>query len=489
MPPETKGRTVIPVKVRITGTPTAAHLATLEATVSRAVTTRLRTAAAREATRRADTEQDLRRRLAEVDDALSTGIGVRAPAVLADLEAERGRVLDALTTVLTDRLKDVRAQQQTGIGVRSERVWAELAAAERRISGELAAAQLLAEQAAGLRPTPELPINWFAGSTERGLSGERLVHGRYYPEATALPRNYKGIDLVEGGTRTPLTGATRFRGSSWPMTADSFRVEGGTVVQIKTLENSTAGYQAPGSITRTLGKAVEDIVNFDRATSLNEARGESVYHVEHSGAVDRRILHVELDSVPSPAQAAELESVRETCALNGIEFTYHAAEPPSPAVPGVAGLALGVAGAIGRESRRERQRETQGYAPVGSAAFADSPWYERLGGFFRGDWFESSVRSPDSVDLPVWREHVRRQAAAKKIGETLSFTWQTRDRSRPDDHTIDVLVRYRKSPDARWVVESVDDAPEGFTAPDLDRILDPAVSDLDISIMLKIGGA
>ncbi len=492
MPPETTGSTVIPVKVRIIGTPSAADLDKLSASVTRAVGKQLRasnTAGKQANTSAVDATREIRRRLAGVEHDLTTGIGVRSPAAVAELEAEKWRLLGSLTGALTARLEDIRAQQKTGIGVRSERGRAELAAEERRISGELAAAQLLAQQAAGVQPTRELPIDWFAGSKERGLSGERLVHGRYYPQSTSLPKNFKGIDLVEGGTRTPLTGTTAFRRSQWPMTSDSFRVEGGTVIQVKTLENSGTGYQEPGRVEGTLNKAVEGLINFDRETALNEARGGEVYHVEHSGTVDRRILHVELDSAPSPAQAAELRSVRESCELNGIEFTYNAPEPPSPAVPGLTGLALGAAGAIGRESRRADQKTEQGYAPVGQAAYAEAPWYEQLGSFFRLDWFEADVRAPEAADLPIWRANVRRHADAKKIGDTLPFAWQTRDRTRPGDHTVDVVVRYRKGPDGRWLVESVGDAPDGFTAPDLNRVVDGNVSDLDVEIMLKIGGA
>ncbi|RDI68169.1 endonuclease toxin domain-containing protein [Nocardia pseudobrasiliensis] len=493
MPPETTGSTVIPVKVRIIGTPSAADLDKLGASVTRAVGKQLRAAnsAGNQAnTSMVDASQEIRRRLAGVEHDLATGVGVRSPAAVADLEADKRRLLEALTDALTTRLEDIRAQLKSGIGVRSEKVWAELAADERRYAGELAAAQLLAQQAGALRPTPELPINWLLGSQERGLSGERMVRQRYYPESTVLPENFEGIDLVQGGTRTPLSGTTIYRKKPTPMTSDSFRIEGGTAIQVKTLQNSSDAYQKPNAVRKVLNEYVEQLFNFEREISLNERRGAEVYHAEHSGEVDRKILHVELDSEPTATQLVDLEKIRESCEHNGIEFIYHTPkEPPSLAVPGITGLALGAAGAIGRESRRAEQRSEQGYAPVGQAAYAEAPWYEQLGSFFRLDWFEADVRAPEAADLPRWRANVRRHADAKKIGDTLPFAWQTRDRTRPGDHTVDVVVRYRKGPDGRWLVESVGDAPDGFTAPDLNRVVDGNVSDLDVAIMLKIGGA
>ncbi|MCM6771973.1 hypothetical protein NDR87_03230 [Nocardia sp. CDC159] len=492
------GRTAVPVRVRVVGTPSGADLDKLTGSVARAVGRQLRAAGAAAVertslgeTRDVPPEDRIRIRLRAVEHDLSTGIGVRSPAAIAELEAERVRLLTELTTVLAGRLEDVRAQRKTGIGVRSPEALTQLEADERRASGELAAARLLAQQAAGLRPPPEtLAIDWFEGHQGRGLSAEGPVGQRYYPGATPLPRAYPGIDLIEGGTRTPLTGIIRVGSKQLPLTPDSVRIEGGTLVQVKTVDNHPGAYARPGALRNQLiQKGIDLLAATESGTGRSQDVGGSAFRVEHTGPAERRILHIELRSEPTADHLAELEAVREYGSAKGIEVVYRWPKAPSLAVPGTTGVALGVAGTIGRELRREEQLERRGYAPVGAAAFAEEPWYVQLGSLFRLDWFESSVRAPGPVDIPVWRQHVRRTADAKKPGDTLRFLWQTPDRSRPIPSTRDIEVTYRKTPEGRWRVETIDDAPAGFTPPDLNAIVDPAVGDGTVAAMLSSEGA
>ncbi|WP_069159806.1 hypothetical protein [Nocardia altamirensis] len=527
----TEGKRAIPIKVRIIGTPSSADLDKLTASVARAVGKQLR--AAQRATPEhspavakpivgfgipagavdlddSAAEQGIRQRLARVDKDLATGIGVRSPAMLAELEAEKRSLLTSLAVTLEARLKDNRKQQTAEIGVRSPDFLAELADKERRIVGELAVVRLLAQYASGptqavaSSPSHDLPINWFGGANQRGLGGESLVGQRYYPDATEMPKDFGGIDFIEGGKRTPLTGIQKVGGQKLPLSQDSFRVEGGRVIQVKTLENSTPGYQVPGAIKRELQKGIDKLVaTDDRGVSRSRIQGKEVRRVEYVGNPDERILHVELAREPTAAQSAELEQeVRVICELNKIKFTYN--WPKSPSVPkpvpkpwmgtakgtalGLGGLALGKAGEIGRENRREDQQNQQGYAPVGSAAYAVEPWYIRLGSFFRFDGFETNVQAPEAADIPVWRQHIRRTTEAKKIGDSLSFAWQTANRSPAFSRTLDVFVTYRKGPDGRWSVESTTDAPQGFRPPDINRIIDVDVSDGAVESMLSFEG-
>ncbi|MFI6041860.1 hypothetical protein ACIA8C_09510 [Nocardia sp. NPDC051321] len=490
------GKIVLPVNVRLTGTPSGAHLDKLTQAVARGVLRQLRAARGAVPARRirpqhsVPAEQAIRQHLARVEHDLGTGIGVRSPAALAELNTEKQRLTTELAALLAAQLEQNRKAQSTGIGVRSPAALTELADDERRIVGELAVAQLLAQHAPLLIPQPQfLPIDWSAGLQTRGLTGERLVGSRYYPEATELPRNFPAADFLEGGTRTPLTGTVRVKAGKLPLSSESFRADGGRLIQVKTLDNGPGKYTEPGSIADELTKGLDKFDKFERGLSRSETRGAEVFRAEHSGNADEKVLHVELFEDPSPAQLTELAEFAAAAQQRGVTVRFNWPKLSSNTVTGLTGVGFGVAGALGRANRQADQQQEEGYAPVGGAAYAAEPWYIRLGSFFRGDLFESSSTTPEPADVPVFRANLRKKADAKRVGETLDFNWQKPDRNSALPRTLNISVTYKKAPDGRWVVEAVGDAPSGFTPPDINRIIDPAVSDSAVDSMLTTGGA
>jgi len=93
--------------------------------------------------------------------------------------------------------------------------------------------------------------------------------------------------------------------------------------------------------------------------------------------------------------------------------------------------------------------------------------------------------APSLPNIPVWRNTIRQKAAAIKPGETLPFSWQFKDRTQPMAFTQDIIVTYEKNPNGSWRVRDVSDKPAGFRVPDLNRLIDPGVSDTSVEDMIS----
>ncbi|MDB4881868.1 MAG: hypothetical protein JWL95_634, partial [Gemmatimonadetes bacterium] len=155
---------------------------------------------------------------------------------------------------LMKRLAEVRAELSSGKGVRTPEATEKLKGERLQLETELGIATPLKPPSVG--PT----IDWGGGNL-RGIPAEEGVLGANYPGATRLPKGFPGVDFVEGGTRTPLTGGIKKKGVTTPYTADSEVIEGGTAIQVKTLKNTADSYQKPNKVLSTLSKGLEDLAN------------------------------------------------------------------------------------------------------------------------------------------------------------------------------------------------------------------------------------
>jgi hypothetical protein len=350
---------------------------------------------------------------------------------------------------------------------------------------------LLFPSGGGGRPVNPL-VDWNAGNL-RGLGAEDTVLFKY-PGALKMPAKFPGVDYIQGGTATPMTGLGP---KGLPFSQGSATIEDGTLIQYKTMKNSLPYYQEPKAVYKDLSKGMEKLEIFDPGTGRSEKIGSEWFRVEHTAPAERRVLHIELEVAPTPAQQAQLarlaaegEGFGAFGAGNKVEVVVSAppaGKPPSKTLPWISGtfnVALMVAQYIGRQKRTERDLATTGYSPVGTAPFAAEPWYIRLGSFLRGDVMELAG-DLGPLNVPVWRNHVRKVAGDKKPGETLSFGWQYKNPLEPFGLIEDVDVIYIKNNDGTWRVQSVADPPAGFVAPDLNRIIDTKVSDGEVVNMLS----
>jgi hypothetical protein len=446
------------------------------------------------------TAGEIRKRLEQVLKELETGSGVRTPEATAKLKAEQvaleGALRDLTLAQVHQNLAQNQREQQTGSGVRSpeaaERLRAEQAILETQARAAVGAA--VTGSSAGIFRPPGgsgPAIDWQGGNL-RGLGAETQVISQY-PGATQLPRGFPGVDFVQGGTRTALTGFGRGQAGKLPFSGESFYIEGGSLIQLKTLQNSTARYQAGTQLYDTLSAGMNKLANTEIGQGKSEQIGNEFRRIEISGAPGRKIFHVELEIPPTPAQLAQLNRLAEEGKGYGSAGPGEAIEvvvnwPGKVGGPsgleralakgaGPAGIALAIGGTLAREHHRDEQLKNEGYAPVGLAAHGSDGFLVQLGAFLRGDQAEAlSGGNLGLFDLPVWRNNVRLKTSSKKPGETIVVSWQFKS---PDSLSSieDVDVIYEKQENGSWRTRPPADAPAGFHPPDLNGIIDPAVSD------------
>jgi len=459
------------------------------------------------------TKDEIRKRLEDVRRQLSTGSGVRTNEATAKLKDEEAQLAAALAQSERDevrrRLEANQKQQATGSGVRSPEANARLKEEEDQLQRQLGVGSAPAAATPTLAPGgPTAPggviVDWGGGNL-RGLAAEGQVITNSYPGATQLPKGFPGADLVEGGDRTQLTGFGRGKAGKLPLSADSVKVEGGTVIQVKTLKNSEPYYQEPGTVLKTLEKGMEDLANVPVGKGKSEQVGGEFRRVE-LGQPARRILHVELEQAPTPEQVDQLEQLREAGRSYGafgageevhVVVRWPGAAPKSvfssiELAPGSGSAALnvGVAG-IGVYSRgkwHEHQLETEGYAAKGVAAHQTSPGLTQAGSAARGDSFDmESPLEEKNFNLNLWQRRLRERAAEKKPGDRLTINWQVQ--TRDNKRTHDVAVTYEKLQDGTWRAGPPSDDMEGKKVPDINRIIAPDATNIDVELELGIKGA
>ena len=154
---------------------------------------------------------------------------------------------------------------------------------------------------------------------------------------------------------------------------------------------------------------------------------------------------------------------------------------------GPVSVGVAAAGMYSRPKWSESQLEREGYAARGVAAHQGSGAAAQAGAFARGDSFDmNGPPSERDFSLSVWQARVREVAAARKPGDTLTVNWQLRT---SENKTLDVSVTYLKRDDGTWQAGPPSEDMEGRKVPDLNRIIDPKASNIDVEIELGIKGA
>ncbi|MEO5817973.1 MAG: DUF4157 domain-containing protein [Gemmatimonadaceae bacterium] len=475
--------------------------------------------------KQSQSRDEMEKQLAEVRKELSSGSGVRSNEATNKLKEEEQRLSAALEQLtaqeLRNRLAANQKQQATGSGVRSPQAAAELRDDQRRLEAQLGVgAGATGTALTGMKqggPTAPLKapfVDWGAGNN-RGLGAELTVADTHYPGATQLPKGFPGADLVTDGTRTPLTGFGGSGKGKLPLSADSTYVEGGTIIQVKTLTNaSSPGYQEPGAVLKQLEKGMEALANVKPGAGKSEKAGSEFRRVE-LGQPTKRILHVEMEAPPTPDQLAQLEQLKVSGKSYGAfgpgeEVEVVVSWPGTPPksffrniemAPGSAGgaanLALAGLGAYARNEWREHQLKTEGYAAKGTAAHLPGSAgglegvkrsLEYAGAAARGDSFDMASSAPTAADfnVVVWQARVREITAGKKPGDTLTVVWQ---KAMSDSETVDIEVTYEKLPDGSWRAGPPSDTPAGFKVPDINRIIAPGATNIDVERELGIKSA
>jgi hypothetical protein len=130
----------------------------------------------------------------------------------------------------------------------------------------------------------------------------------------------------------------------------------------------------------------------------------------------------------------------------------------------------------------KRRADVEGYVPSGAAQY--DTWWERLGHWFLDPTLDRGAPVEGRLNIPVWRQRLRDAAGAKKPGESMDMLWQVEMPSRfLGTETHDFVVNYQKLPDGTW---RAGPAPAGMPVapPDLNRIMDPSVSDGAVESMI-----
>lgn len=124
--------------------------------------------------------------------------------------------------------------------------------------------------------------------------------------------------------------------------------------------------------------------------------------------------------------------------------------PGTAVAVGVLGLGL-VSGAL-RQRAVERQRDTEGYAPVGPAAFANEGLLSRIGRFVQDPTLGALTPAADRFNMPVWRANLRSRAQAVPPGGTLTINWQRHGSGvlGLNQYRGDTAVTYDRLPDGTF---------------------------------------
>ena len=317
--------------------------------------------------------------------------GMAAPMAVGNAPAGAVQREPMKKAELESRLEEVNAELGAGEGVRSKEAVEKLKTEKLELETQL-----------GIAPPLKAPgspkVDWEGGNL-RGLGAESEVLKGSYSGATRLPASFPAVDFVEGGTRTPLTGMVRVSGgkgaksTKLPLSSDSFKIEGGTLVQLKTLKNTDASYVKPGGINKELTKGLQALASHRPGTSWSEQVGGEVRRVE-IGTPDKKILHVELQVTPNAMQMQELEGIKwagKEFASFGpgeeieVVISWPKGTPPPPmppppaaAVPPTRSLSPSAAGVVPHEEGRPpakpaAPRTSPGVAPEGEAPTTKPP--------------------------------------------------------------------------------------------------------------------
>lgn len=155
------------------------------------------------------------------------------------------------------------------------------------------------------------PETWNRGHTHRGLMIEIMAIFRrlepMYDDIIELPANFLAFDAVAGGVRT-----TRIEVRRGVMT-EIIEIEGGTAFSLKSANLLEPGYNTARGVRNNLRGYVGDIFDFpSRGHRWSQRFGDRAYQV-FLHAPETRILHVEVNVVPTPEQISGFQLLAGDC--------------------------------------------------------------------------------------------------------------------------------------------------------------------------------
>lgn len=137
--------------------------------------------------------------------------------------------------------------------------------------------------------------------------------------------------------------------------------------------------------------------------------------------------------------------------------------------------------------RMQKQVQETGFAPVGPTG---NTLYD-LGAWFLDPTNEAGRSVPFSqrFHMASWRQTIRDAADKKAVGDTYKMPWETDDgwdALREHRKTKTCYVYYRKGPNGYWYTIKGSCNEDEFFPPDLNKVIDPNVSDEELRQYLEL---
>jgi hypothetical protein len=137
--------------------------------------------------------------------------------------------------------------------------------------------------------------------------------------------------------------------------------------------------------------------------------------------------------------------------------------------------------------RMQKQVQETGFAPLGPTG---DKLYD-LGAWFLDPTNEAGRSVPFSqrFHMATWRQTIRDAADKKAVGDTYKFPWETDDgwdALREHRMTKTCYVYYRKGPNGYWYTIKGSCDEDEFFPPDLNKVIDPNVSDEELRQYLEL---
>ena len=137
--------------------------------------------------------------------------------------------------------------------------------------------------------------------------------------------------------------------------------------------------------------------------------------------------------------------------------------------------------------RTQQQAQKTGFAPIGPTG---DTLYD-LGAWFLDPTNETQRSVPFSqrFHMATWRQTIRDAADKKAVGDTYKFPWETDDgwdALREHRKTKTCYVYYRKGPSGYWYTIKGSCDEDDFFPPDLNKVIDPNVSDEELRKYLEL---
>jgi hypothetical protein len=161
---------------------------------------------------------------------------------------------------------------------------------------------------------------WALSPKDRGLMGERRALIRSYPQATELPPGFEAFDGVEGGTRTRMIGGARGRARD-KLPRRMVLIEGGKAISVKTAHLGGVSFQTADGTFSNLRGYIDDIIKYPRTRDTLQYTDPETNEITMVRYINpsEKVLHIELNQMPTPAQMEGLARVQAYGQKNHIE--------------------------------------------------------------------------------------------------------------------------------------------------------------------------